>query len=220
LKIKFQNCLSTIDDRMVPLMRRTDWKEIAMKHGVQKLSLVGFLLAAGLVLLPATAQAASESAGASATILTPIAITDPVDLSFGVLTATVASTITIDVANGNRSSTVLASLITNGAAASAFPPSRASFTVTGTPDLTFSISATAATVQLVGPAGSTAMAVTLSGVMSSAPTTGAAATASTGTLSSLGVDTLYIGGSLVVPAGNSAGTYTNSNGIGLTVDYN
>lgn len=205
-------------------MRRTDWKEIAMKHGVQKLSLVGFLLAAGLVLLPATAQAASESAGASATILTPIAITDPVDLSFGVLTATEASTITIDVANGNRSSTVLASLITNGAAASAFPPSRASFTVTGTPDLTFSISATAATVQLVGPAGSTAMAVTLSGVMSSTststPTTGAAATASTGTLSSLGVDTLYIGGSLVVPAGNSAGTYTNSNGIGLTVDYN
>ncbi len=63
------------------------------------------------------------------------------------------------------------------------------------------------------------MAVTLSGVKSGT-TTGAAATASTGKLSSGGADTLYIGGTLVVPAGNFAGAYTNSNGISLTVDYN
>lgn len=192
-----------------------------MNYRAKNLSFLGLLLAAGLASGPTTGQAAEATASASATILTPIAISKTTDLSFGVLTASAASTITIAVDDGARTATVPASLVNTGAAVSAFPPSRASFAVTGTPDLTFSISAPAATVQLAGPTGATAMAVTLSGVKSDT-TTGTAATASTGKMSSAGTNTLYIGGSLVVPVANAsfAGAYTSSAGIALTVAYN
>ena len=43
---------------------------------------------------------------------------------------------------------------------------------------------------------------------------------STGTLSSGGTQTLKVGATLAVSAAQAAGTYTNSTGVPVTVNYN
>lgn len=185
----------------------------------QTLKVLGFLFTAGLISSQVIAQTASATASTNAVIIKPITLTKVSDLSFGRL-ASVAGVVSIAPDSGSRSSTVAANLITaNGTSTS---PSRASFTVGGENSLTYSISAPATTILLTSTTSSAhQLTVTLTGVYAaSTSTTASVATASTGTLSSSGADTLGIGGSLTLTDTTYSGTYTNTAGISLIVNYN
>jgi hypothetical protein len=188
-----------------------------MNNRFHTLKFLGLLLAAGLVSGQAMAQTATATATANAVVIKPITLVKATDLSFGRL-ASVAGTVSISATDNTRSSTVAANLI--AANGTSTPPSRASFTVGGEPNLTYAISAPAATIELTD-GSSNKLSVTLTGVYHlNGTASGAAATVSTGTLSSAGADTLGIGGSLTLTDTTPSGTYANSSGISLTVNYN
>jgi hypothetical protein len=84
----------------------------------------------------------------------------------------------------------------------------ASFTVSGQGSYTYSISLPSTCT--ITDAGSHTM--TVNGFTSNPATTGA--------LSSGGTQTLTVGATLNVIAGQSAGTYTNATGVPVTVNYN
>jgi hypothetical protein len=187
-----------------------------MKSIFLKLKVIVVLFFLSMVGGHAMAQTESATASTNAVVIKPITLVNASNLSFGRL-ASVAGTVSIAANDGARTSTNAANLIAaNGAAAT---PSRASFTVGGEPSLTYAISAPATSIQLAS--GANNLTVTLTGVYGlNSTTTGTAATASTGTLSVGGADTLGVGGSLTLTTATPSGTYANSAGISLTVNYN
>ena len=148
---------------------------------------------------------ASATAAASATIITPISIVKNVDLNFGnvAVSASLAGTVVLAPA-GTRT--------TGGAGGVTLPVENgtvaaASFTVSGQATFTYAITLpTTATIS----SGSNTMTVS---TFTSTPAT-------TGTLSSGGTQTLLVGATLNVTAGQASGTYTNSTGVPVTVNYN
>ena len=146
------------------------------------------------------AQGVTATATATATIMTPITITKDVDLNFGNL-AVNATAGTLDLAtNNNRSVTGGVTLMPGGTITAA------SFTVTGVPAATYSISLPASIVITDGTHN-----MTVDGFISS-PTP-------TGTLT-LGSSTLLVGATLNVLASQAAGIYTNTTDLDVTVNYN
>jgi len=145
---------------------------------------------------------ASDQAETKATIITPITITKTVDLNFGnIVSGTALGTVTVDPA-GARSSTGDITLPT----ATPGTITAASFTVTGLDAATYSITLpTSFTV--TGPG----TAMTVNG-FTSTPT-------GTGLLTS-GTQTLTVGATLNVNAGQAAGTYSNATALEVTVAYN
>ena len=142
----------------------------------------------------------SATATATATILTPIAITKTVDLNFGNLAVhpTTAGTLALATDN-NRSITGGVTLMPAGTV------SAASFTVTGNTNAIYTITLPGSIVITDGTHNMTVNAFT------STPAT-------TGTLT-LGTSTLRVGATLVVPGGQSAGIYTNTTDLDVTVNY-
>ncbi|HEY8876427.1 MAG TPA: DUF4402 domain-containing protein [Roseateles sp.] len=178
--------------------------------------LQGLLALSTLVLLGAagvrTVQAANtDSATATAIVLTPIAIAKNADLSFGNVVAGNGD-VTLTT-SGNRSASGGTGLSSGGS------PAAAHFTVTGTGSNTFSIDYTGSSSVLTS--GSDTMSVLwISEVAATATptnygTTGANPT--TGTLAS-GTAHIYVGGKLTVGSPQPAGTYTGT--VQLTVAYN
>lgn len=144
----------------------------------------------------------SASASASATIVAPIAIAKTVDMNFGnvAVSPTVAGTVIMTPA-GARS-------ITGGVTlpATTGTVTAASFTVTGTPGYTYSITLPGATTITDG---TNTMGV---GTWTSSPTP-------TGTLTG-GTETLTVGATLTVAAAQPAGVYTSATACTVTVNYN
>jgi hypothetical protein len=191
-----------------------------MKCIVQKLKVAGCLLAAGL--LSGTAMAQQESsatASAKFELVKPIAITKSSDLSFGRIVA-ITGTVTVSEVTSARAATPSTMLVMSSGVGGDTIPTRASFNVTGAPNLTYAVSAPAATLSLTNGTAAP-LAVTLTGVYAdSSKLTATAATASIGTLSAAGSDILSIGGSLYLTAAATPGVYTSADGISLTVNYN
>lgn len=143
----------------------------------------------------------TATANASATIVTPIAITKNVDLDFGnlAISPTVPGNIVL-ATDGTPTANGGVTLMPG------VTPTAARFTVTGLAAATFSISLPASIVLTSG--GNT---MTVNTIVSD-PTP-------QGTLTG-GTATVLVGATLVVPAAQAAGSYTNTTDLDVTVNYN
>jgi len=148
---------------------------------------------------------ASATAAASATIITPITIVKNIDMNFGnvAVSASLAGTVVLAPA-GTRT--------TGGAGGVTLPSTTgtvagADFTVSGQASYTYAI--TLPTSQTL-TSGTNTMTVN---AFTSSPAT-------TGTLGTGGTQDLKVGATLNVAAAQAAGTYTNSTGVPVTVNYN
>ena len=149
---------------------------------------------------------ATATASASANIITPISIVKTVDMNFGnvAVSATTAGTAVLAPA-GTRT--------TGGAGGVTLPAttgtvSAASFTVSGQGGYTYAI--TLPTSCVITDGASHNMTVNS---FTSSPS-------ATGTLSAGGTETLNVGATLNVTAGQASGLYTNATGVPVTVNYN
>lgn len=163
-----------------------------MKHFVKSAVAVGTVAIA--LLSAAGAQAASTTAGATASILSPVSVTKSADLAFGKIVAGAASsTVTLTSAGGFTCGTGLTCYGTHGAAA---------FNVAASSGETVTVAADSSVTLSDG--GSNTMVATLSpSVTTIALTTG------TGNFS--------VGGELTVGASQAAGAYAGT--FAVTVDY-
>ncbi len=158
--------------------------------------LTGIALAVGQV-----GHAASDTSPATATVITPITITNTVDLAFGRFSANTGGTVVI-ATGGARSSTGSVALSTVGSTSSA-----ASFDITGDGTSTYTVTLPADSVVTISDGVSSTMAVNS---FVSNP-------ASTGALSS-GAQTLLVGATLTVASAQTPGNYTGN--FTVVVEYN
>lgn len=164
-----------------------------------------------VVLLMVTAVASfaqvTATATATATIVTPISITKTVDMNFGnVAVINTPGTVVLTPASvrsvtGGVTLPVVAGTVT-----------AASFTVTGTPGYTYSITlpSTDLVIQRTTPPGPETMTVN---VFTSTPTP-------TGTLGIGGTETLNVGATLNVAGSQAPGVYVSPSPFSVTVNYN
>jgi hypothetical protein len=165
--------------------------------------IVKFLaIATVLIAFSATTFAqATASATATATIVTPITINKTVDMNFGNLYSAAAGTVVLDPA-GARSITGGVTLAPGGTVTAA------SFTVGGTPNVTYSITL---------PAGATTIT---SGANTMTVDTWTSTPTPTGTIGGGGTQTLTVGATLNVGAAQPAGIYVSGTAFDVTVNYN
>jgi len=184
-------------------------KRMTRLQALLALSALALLGAAGVQ----TVQAAnSDSATATATVLTPIAIAKNADLDFGSVVAGNGN-VTLNT-SGGRTASGGTGLPSGGS------PSAAHFTVTGTGNNTFSIDYTGSSSVLTSVASDTMNVAWIAEVVATAAPTAYATTGAnpaTGTLAS-GTAHIYVGGQLTVASPQPAGTYTGT--VQLTVAYN
>lgn len=148
---------------------------------------------------------ATASASAQAIIVTPISISKTADMHFGNVAVSAANNGTVELTpGGTRNATGGVTL-----PATIGSPAAASFTVSGEANYTYAISLPTSTITLTNPNNSSMLA----GVFTSSPN-------STGTLSASGSQTLTVGATLQVNAGQQAGTYSTTTDFAVTVNYN
>ncbi len=145
----------------------------------------------------------TASATATATIVTPIAITNDVDMNFGNVAVNASVGTVVLTPAGARSATGGVSFL----AATPGTITAASFTVTGLAAATYSITLPAAALTITS--GANTMTVD---TWTSSPTP-------TGTLTG-GTETLTVGATLNVGASQPAGTYISGTPFDVTVNYN
>jgi hypothetical protein len=141
----------------------------------------------------------SATANATATLVTPIAISKTVDMDFGTLAA--SGTIGTVVLGTNDVATP-----SGGASLVSGTPTAAQFSVTGEGTSTFDISLPSSITLTTGTDN-----LTVDNFVSNPATTG--------TLTA-GAATVKVGATLNVPANAPAGTYTNTTDLTVTVNYN
>ena len=145
----------------------------------------------------------TATASASATIITPIAISKSVDMDFGNIAAgSSAGSVQLTPA-GSRSLT--GGITLPGIQGTVTP---ASFLISGAPNVAYSI--TLPVNALIITSGSNNMEVN---VFESDP-------AATGTLGTNGLQTLNVGATLIVGASQPAGSYSSNSPFAVTVNYN
>ena len=148
----------------------------------------------------------SGTATAGATIVAPISLAKNVDMNFGnaAVSASTGGMVILTPANSRT--------IAGGGGvtlpATSGTVSAASFTVSGAPGYTYTISLPTSAV-ISGP-GAATMTVTS---FTSSPST-------TGVLNSGGTQSLNVGATLNVSAAQAAGLYTNVSAVPVTVNYN
>lgn len=139
---------------------------------------------------------------ASAAAAAPLAISNSEGLSFGRFAAGSGGSVVIAF-SGARSATGGAVLISSG------PGTAARFEVSGDPNLTYSVTLPANGTASLSRAGANAMPLT---------NFSSSLGASSGLLNALGRQTLTVGASLSVGAGQPSGSYSGS--FTVYVDYN
>jgi len=148
---------------------------------------------------------ATDNASASARIVTPIAIAKDVDMDFGTVAVQTATGGTVVLLTNGTRTVGAGGGVTLPAASETV--TAASFTVSGNGSSTYSISLPVSI--FISDGAAHRMTVD---AFTSFPLT-------TGTLSAGGSQTLYVGATLNVKAGQVSGTYTNS-AFPVTVNYN
>lgn len=164
---------------------------------VKKTWFMGSVLA-GAALLSLQGQAATDTAVATATILTPISITKNADLAFGDVypDAVATGTVTVDPTGARTAG--------GGAALGATAGSAAQFTVNGEPNATYVLTLPAAPVTLTSGANTMTVDTFVDdGIY---------------TLDGTGAETVNVGATLNVGANQAAGTYTGN--VTVTATYN
>ena len=147
---------------------------------------------------------ASVSAVANAHVIAPISLVKNVDMNFGNIAASVSTGGTVVLAAAGTRATGGSGGVTLPAAAGTV--AAASFTVSGTDSYSYAITLPG-TVTISN--GSNSMTVSS---FNSNPS-------STGSISSAGTQNISVGATLNVAAGQSPGTYSNSTGVTVTVNY-
>jgi len=177
-----------------------------MKHALPTRHALGLLAA---LLASAGAHAASDTATATAIVLTPMTITKNTDLSFGNVVQG-NGTVTLATDGTRALSGNTAPLVTGGS------PAAAKFTVGGTAGQIYGITVTPPAT-LTGPG--TAMNFTAFWEAVDAATATGATSGTPATFTPAGATSyIFMGGTLAVNAAQTAGTYTGS--ITVSVDYN
>lgn len=153
--------------------------------------------------------AVGASADASATVITPIAITKTVDLVFGSFARGAGGTVTVSTSGARTASGTILSTI--GSTSSA-----AKFDVTGDGASTYSITWSGDTELTTGGggAGETMALARISDLAAGNATSGEV---TSGVLTA-GAQSIYLGGTLTVDAAQVAGAYIGS--VTATVEYN
>ena len=165
------------------------------------LAAIGALAIGGSGLIGTDAYAASATSNATATVVTPIAISNTGDLAFGKLSAGTGGTVVVGT-DGSRSVGGGNVVLLVGGAGSA-----ATFSVTGDGSATYTITLPGSAATLTREGGAETMSV---GTFTSNPS-------GTGTLSS-GAQTVNVGGTLTVSNAQVVGSYTGT--FSVSVEYN
>ena len=174
-----------------------------MKNSIIKILAV--VVFATLAVTSSFAQV-TASATATATIVTPIAISKTVDMNFGnVAASAIAGTVKLATDGTRIPSGGVTLPATQGTVAAA------SFHVTGTGSYTYSIIVPLTDYTITRATGTETMTVNAF-ISDPDVATGGALTA--------GTQTLLVGATLNVGIGQVAGTYTNATGFDVTVNYN
>lgn len=171
------------------------------KLGILIIAIAGFAVS--------TQAQVTDHAVASATIITPIAISKTVDLNFGNIASNATGGTVILGTDGSRTPSGLTLPASAPGTVTA-----ASFTVTGNGSSNFSISIPS-TVTLTNTTGSGNETMVVSDF-----TNDSAGGLTQGTLSAGGSRVLKVGGKLTVAAAQVAGVYTNATDLTVTVNYN
>lgn len=166
-------------------------------------------LALGAAVFAANSTAAEATATSTATVITPIAITAPVNLVFGSFAPGTGGTVTVSTSGARTASGPVLSAVTA-------TPTAARFNVTGDGSATYSIAiAPSASLSTGGATPDTMALATFSDLTAGGATTG---NVTSGTLAS-GAQSIYVGGTLTVGATQAASTaYAGT--IAVTVEYN
>lgn len=172
-------------------------------------SLTMTTLALGAAVFSGNSFAANAAAVASGTVIEPIAIAKTSDLAFGKFAPGIGGSVTVSTSGARTGAGVILSTI--GSA-----PTAASFDVTGQADATYSIAITPDATLSDGAAG-TMLLSTFSDLTGGNATSGDVQ-AGGGTLSAVGAQTIYVGGTLTVGAAQTAGDYSGN--ITVAVEYN
>lgn len=173
-------------------LRRTAWASVAVLG----------------VLGASNSFAADATTTSTATVIEPIAITKSVDLVFGKFAPGAGGTVTVATDGSRTASGPI--LSTSGSS-----PTAAKFDITGDNDATYSITWSGVT-ELTHTDTVTTMALTRISDLTAAGTT--SGEVSSGTLSSTGTQSVYLGGKLTVGASQLAGDYSGN--VTITVEYN
>ena len=159
--------------------------------------LIAILLVVGF---STNAFAQTGTTSTAATIVTPIGISNAANMNFGNVAINASAGTVVLTPAGSRSSTGGVTL-----PATAGTVTAAAFAVTGSGNYTYTITLPGGPITLnAGP-------VTV-GTFVSNPS-------GTGTLTA-GAQTVTVGATLNLPAGTTAGSYTNAAGLAVTVNYN
>jgi hypothetical protein len=153
----------------------------------------------------ATFAQVTASATASATIITPIALTKTVDMNFGNVAVIGAGTVILAPA-GTRTITGGVTLPNAVGTVTA-----ATFTVGGSGVSTYGITLRTTDYTITNTTGTGAETMIVNAFTSTPSATGAL---------TLGAQTLLVGATLNVGAAQVAGLYTNAIGFDVTVNYN
>lgn len=150
-------------------------------------------------------QTSTATASATATIVTPIEISNVLDMNFGnIAVGNTAGTVLLSPAGGRTPSGGVTLPATAGTV------SAATFNVTGEANYTYTITLPSTTYTLNGPSSNT---MTI-GTFTSTTTSG------TATLSAGGTDGISVGATLSVGASQATGVYTSAAEFPVTVNYN
>lgn len=152
--------------------------------------------------------AVGASTDASATVITPIAITKTVDLVFGSFARGAGGTVTVSTSGARTASGTILSAIGSS-------PTAARFDVTGDADATYSIDWSGVSV-LTDPVSLETMALAKTSDLTGGNAINGEV--ATGTLSAGGAQSIYLGGVLTVGALQAAGDYAGN--VTVTVEYN
>lgn len=144
----------------------------------------------------------TASATATARIISPIAISKVTDMNFGNIAISGAGTVTLSPAGGRTPSVNVTLPVITGTVTAA------SFDVTGEGASTYAITLPGS-YTITRVAGTETM--TVNGFTSTPSATGAL---------TAGAQTITVGATLNISAGQVAGSYTNATGFDVTVNYN
>jgi hypothetical protein len=149
---------------------------------------------------------ATATASASANVISPISLTKNVDMNFGNIAVSASTGGTVILATGGTRSKGGAGGVTLPATSGTV--AAANFTVSGNASYTYAITLpSSVTISDLG--GHT---MTVNGFNSNP--------SSTGTMSGGGTQTITVGATLSVSSAQASGTYNNSTGVPVTVNYN
>lgn len=150
-----------------------------------------------------TGDPVEGTATATATIITPLTLTNVADMNFGNITATAAGGTVVLAPAGGRTATGVQLPGTTGTVAAA------SFTVAG--EASYEYSVTLPTTHTLTEPGTTTMDL---GTFTSSLTD------NTSTLDGTGAGAFTVGSTLTLGANQASGTYTNETGFTVSVVYN